>query len=83
MDVIDASDFVYTPLLALEPQYLAYAMLHLHSADGSNEVNVHTGKARRSNSTEVILQFGLVFSMKITLGNLTTPTANREDGVSS
>ena len=61
MDVIDASDFVYTPLLALEPQYLAYAMLHLHSADGSNEVNVHTGKARRSNSTEVILQYSLVF----------------------
>ena len=44
MDVIDASDFVYTPLLALEPQYLAYAMLHLHSADGSNEVNVNTNE---------------------------------------
>ena len=28
MDVIDASDFVYTPLLALEPQYLAYVQVY-------------------------------------------------------
>ena len=31
MDVIDATDFVYTPLLALEPQYLAYVQLYMHS----------------------------------------------------
>ena len=44
MDVIDASDFVYAPLLALEPQYLAYARLYLHSADGSDEADVNTNE---------------------------------------